>query len=220
MIKILVIEKHPGSAAGVTAALTENGFSAESVPAGTPAAQLRCISCALVACELAAAADAECSAFLRGCRAPLLWIAEPSELPRTVRSFRMGREDYVVRPACTAELLARVRMLMRCAGIDPGRVLRAGSLFLDADARAAVADGAEIQLTAREFNILFGLLSSPGKVYTRRELMRLYWEEDSTTSPRAVDVYMARLREKFASCRGFRLVTVYGTGYKAVLSEN
>ena len=141
---------------------------------------------------------------------------EQNELPKSVRNFRMGMEDYVVKPVGTTELLARIHMLMRCAGIDTGKKLHIGSLCLDADARAALVDGKEIPLTMREFDILFGMLSAPEKVFTRKELMSRYWGEESKTSPRAVDVYMTKLREKFSVCKDFQIVTVHGVGYKAV----
>ena len=148
-----------------------------------------------------------------------MWIIHPEDLPTPIRNFRMGLEDYIVIPVEAAELLARIHMLMRCAGIDTGRKLTVGTLFMDADARIAIADGQEIQLTMREFDLIFGLLSAPEKAFTRKELMQKYWDEDSTTSPRAVDVYMTKLREKFSPCHSFQIVTVHGVGYKAVLQN-
>ena len=70
----------------------------------------------------------------------------------------------------------------------------------------------------REFNLLYKLLSYPKKTFTRSQLMEEFWDVDSTSSLRTVDVYMAKLREKFASCKDFSIVTVHGLGYKAVLS--
>ena len=102
---------------------------------------------------------------------------------------------------------------------DTGRKLTVGDLYLDADARVAVANGEEVPLTMREFNILFGLLSEPEKAFSRQELMQKYWDEDSKTNQRAVDVYMTKLREKFSDCNDFRIATVHGIGYKAVITN-
>ena len=82
---------------------------------------------------------------------------------------------------------------------------------------AVTVTGEEIPVTVREFNILFKLLSYPNKSFTRNYLMDEFWGLDSNTSLRAVDIYIAKLREKFSQCIGFKIVTIHGLGYKAVL---
>ena len=82
---------------------------------------------------------------------------------------------------------------------------------------SAEIDGEEIGLTTREFNIIYKLLSYPKKTFSRAQLMDEFWGVDSDTSLRAVDVYVAKLRDKLSACDGFRIVTVRGLGYKAVL---
>ena len=218
MIKLLVIEKENGSLSDVCTDLENNGFHVETVCSDSiSATQLRCISYALLLCDLTSGGKKEIKTFLQNQKSPVLWLSVQTELPLTCKSFRMGMEDYVVMPVGTVELLARIHMLMRCAGIDTGRKLTIGSLFLDADARIAVVDGREILLTMREFDIVFGLLSAPERAFSRKELMQKYWGEESRTSPRAVDVYMTKLRDKFSVCKDFQFVTVHGIGYKAVL---
>ncbi|MBQ3572233.1 MAG: winged helix-turn-helix transcriptional regulator, partial [Clostridia bacterium] len=83
--------------------------------------------------------------------------------------------------------------------------------------RTATVNGEEIALTVREFDILFRLLSYPKKTFTRSTLKADFWDYDSSATSRTVDVYMAKLREKTADCDGFKIVTVHGLGYKAVL---
>ncbi len=78
-------------------------------------------------------------------------------------------------------------------------------------------DGQEINLTTREFNIIYKLLSYPKKTFSRAQLMDEFWGVDSDTSLRAVDVYVTKLRDKLSACDGFKIVTVRGLGYKAVL---
>ena len=94
-----------------------------------------------------------------------------------------------------------------------------GSLTLDADAVSAISDGKEIQLTAREFNLIYKLLSYPNKTFTRVQLMDEFWDADSNATPRAVDVYITKIRDKLsaAGCSGFEIATVHGLGYKAVV---
>lgn len=88
---------------------------------------------------------------------------------------------------------------------------------MDADERTAYLDREEIPMTNREFQILYKLLSYPKKTFTRTQLMDEFWDADTETAPRAVDVYMTKLRSKLAGCHDFELVTVHGLGYKAVL---
>ncbi|MDE5748827.1 MAG: winged helix-turn-helix domain-containing protein, partial [Acetatifactor sp.] len=95
--------------------------------------------------------------------------------------------------------------------------LEIGKLVLDADERTAVLGDEEISLTMREFNILYKLLSYPKKTFTRTQLMDEFWDADTGTAPRAVDVYMTKLRDKFSDCDEFEIVTVHGLGYKAVV---
>ena len=97
------------------------------------------------------------------------------------------------------------------------RKIKAGDLELDADAMSAVVNGRETPLTTREFNILYKLLSYPNKTFSRAQLMDEFWGVDSETTLRAVDVYVTKLRDKFSDCSGFKIVTIRGLGYKAVL---
>ena len=106
---------------------------------------------------------------------------------------------------------------LRRARIASSHRLEAGGLVLDADERTAYLDGTEIPLTHREFNILYKLLSYPKKAFTRTQLMDEFWDVETSTAPRAVDVYITKLRDKFSGCDAFEIVTVRGLGYKAVL---
>ena len=89
--------------------------------------------------------------------------------------------------------------------------------MLDAEEHTAYLDGEEVPLTVREFNLIYKLLSYPRKTFTRSQLMDEFWDGDSSSGLRTVDVYMTKLRSKFADCGDFEIVTVHGLGYKAVL---
>ena len=148
---------------------------------------------------------------------PILFMSAKDDLPSKQRGFRLGIDDYMVKPIELDELLLRVRALLRRANIEMDRKLTVGNLVLDADAMAASVDGEEIAVTTREFNILYKLLSYPNKTFSRAQLMDEFWGVDSETSLRAVDVYITKLRDKFSVCDGFEIRTVRGLGYKAVL---
>ncbi|MCL1828519.1 MAG: response regulator transcription factor [Oscillospiraceae bacterium] len=148
---------------------------------------------------------------------PILFMSAKDDLPSKQRGFRLGIDDYMVKPLELDELLLRVRALLRRANIETDRRIKAGDLELDADAMSAAVKGEEIAVTTREFNILYKLLSYPNKAFSRSQLMDEFWGIDSETTLRAVDVYVTKLRDKFSDCTGFRIVTVRGLGYKAVL---
>ena len=150
-------------------------------------------------------------------RIPILFMSARDDLPSKQKGFQLGIDDYMVKPVDLDELALRVRALLRRANIEMERKITVGNLVLDADGMSAEVDGEEISLTNREFNIIFKLLSYPKKTFSRAQLMDEFWDIDSDTSLRAVDVYMTKLRNKLSGCDGFRIVTVRGLGYKAVL---
>lgn len=148
---------------------------------------------------------------------PILFMSARDDLPAKQRGFRIGIDDYMVKPIELDELLLRVRALLRRANIEMERKITVGNLQLDADAMSAEIDAEEIRLTTREFNIIYKMLSYPKKTFSRAQLMDEFWGVDSETSLRAVDVYVTKLRDKLSDCDGFEIVTVRGLGYKAVL---
>ncbi len=150
-------------------------------------------------------------------RIPILFMSAKDDLPSKQKGFRLGIDDYMVKPIELAELEMRVRALLRRANIEAARKLTVGNLTMDADAMTVTLDGAEVPFATREFNILYKLLSYPNKTFTRAQLMDEFWGLDSETSLRAVDVYITKLRDKCAACDGFAIKTVRGLGYKAVL---
>lgn len=150
---------------------------------------------------------------------PILFMSARDDLSSKQRGFRLGIDDYMVKPIELDELLLRVRALLRRANIEAERKITVGNLMLDADAVTAEINGEEVALTTREFNLIYKLLSYPKKTFSRAQLMDEFWGIDSETSLRAVDVYVTKLRDKLSDCDGFKIVTVRGLGYKAVLSD-
>ena len=148
---------------------------------------------------------------------PILFMTARDDFAAKQQGYRLGVDDYMVKPIDLNELLLRIGALLRRAKIATSRKLSVGSFTMDADEHTAYLDGEEIPLTTREFNLLYKLLSYPKKTLTRNQLMDEFWSVDSASGTRTVDVYMAKLRAKLAACEDFEIVTVYGLGYKAVL---
>lgn len=148
---------------------------------------------------------------------PLLFMTARDDFAAKRRGFQSGIDDYMVKPIDLDELLLRIGALLRRAKIANSRKLEMGALRLDADERTVYLNDEEIPLTVREFNLLYKLLSYPKKTFTRSQLMDEFWEGDTSSGLRTVDVYMTKLRNKFSGCNDFEIVTVHGLGYKAVL---
>ncbi len=148
---------------------------------------------------------------------PILFMTARDDIASKQRGFRIGVDDYMVKPIDLDELFLRIGALLRRAKIAASRKLEIGNFLMDADEHTAYLGEEEIPLTNREFSILYKLLSYPKKTFTRQQLMDEFWDADTETAPRAVDVYMTKLRSKLAHCEDFEIKTVHGLGYKAVI---
>ena len=148
---------------------------------------------------------------------PILFMTARDDLAAKQKGYRIGIDDYMVKPIELEEMLLRIGALLRRARIAASKKLTIGSFSMDMDEHAAYLGGNEIPLTAREFDILYKLLSYPKKTFTRQQLMDEFWDSDTTSSTRTVDVYMTKLRSKLADCTDFEIKTVHGLGYKAVI---
>lgn len=148
---------------------------------------------------------------------PILFMTALDDKPSKQYGYKIGIDDYVVKPFDAEILMLRVGALLRRANIERSRELTAGNLRMNKDEHTAYVNGEELPLTVREFDLLFKLLSFPKRTFSRSQLMDEFWDYDSSATSRTVDVYMAKLREKTSACDGFEIVTVHGLGYKAVL---
>ena len=148
---------------------------------------------------------------------PILFMTARDDFASKQRGYRVGIDDYMVKPIDLDELFLRIGALLRRAKIASSRRLEVGNFVMDADEHMAYLDGEEIILTTREFSLLYKLLSYPKKTFTRTQLMDEFWDVDTASGPRTVDVYMTKLRAKLSDCTSFEIVTVHGLGYKAVI---
>ena len=148
---------------------------------------------------------------------PILFMTARDDIASKQRGFRIGVDDYMVKPIDLDELFLRIGALLRRSKIAASKKLVVGNFVMDADEHTAYLAQEEIPLTNREFSILYKLLSYPKKTFTRQQLMDEFWDADTETAPRAVDVYMTKLRGKLIDCDDFEIKTVHGLGYKVVL---
>lgn len=147
---------------------------------------------------------------------PILFMTARDDFASKQRGYRVGIDDYMVKPIDLDELFLRIGALLRRAKIASSRQLTVGSFTMDVDEHTAYLNDEEIPMTMREFNLLYKLLSYPKKTFTRIQLMDEFWDADTASGPRTVDVYMTKLRSKLSECKDFEIVTVHGLGYKAV----
>lgn len=148
---------------------------------------------------------------------PIIFMTARDDLTSKTKGFRAGADDYMIKPIDLDELYLRIGALLRRAKIVSSRKLEVGNFIMDVDEHTAYLGDEEIPMTTREFSLLYKLLSYPKKTFTRSQLMEEFWDADTETAPRAVDVYMTKLRSKLSKCNDFEIVTVHGLGYKAVL---
>ena len=126
---------------------------------------------------------------------PVIFLtARASETDRIV-GLELGANDYVVKPFFVRELIARIKLQFRQQA-PPGRILQAGGVELDSTSRQVRLDGEPLALTATEFRLLEFMMSRPGVVFSREQLLNAVWGQDRAITDRAVDVYVLRLRQK------------------------
>ena len=150
---------------------------------------------------------------------PILFMTAMDDLEAKKRGYELGIDDYMVKPIDTQELLLRVGALLRRSQIVSERKLVVGNTVLAYDSLTATTPEGEIELPQKEFYILYKLLSYPGKIFTRSQLMEEFWGADSDSAERTVDVHITRIRDKFKNNEDFEIVTIRGLGYKAVKKQ-
>ena len=148
---------------------------------------------------------------------PIVFMTAKDDKPSKMYGYKLGIDDYITKPFDIDVLVLKIAALLRRAKIEKERTVAVGNCVMNAEERTVSIDGEERPFTAREFDLLFKLLSYPKKTFSRSKLMEEFWDYDSSATSRTVDVYMAKLREKTQDCTGFEIVTVHGIGYKAVL---
>lgn len=146
---------------------------------------------------------------------PILIVTAKESLEDKRQGFQAGADDYMVKPVDFEEMLLRVAALLRRAQAVAEHNLKFGNVEIDYDALTVTIGETATQIPKKEMQLLFKLLSTPNKTFTRRQLMDEIWGPDSDADERTVDVHIKRLREKFSEAEDFSIVTVRGLGYRA-----
>jgi DNA-binding response OmpR family regulator len=147
---------------------------------------------------------------------PVLMVTAKQTPDDKYRGFSSGTDDYITKPFDNTELLLRIQALLRRAHIIYERKIRVGGVVFDYDGLTVKRGKETINLPPKEFYLLYKLMSYPGKIFTRFELMNEIWGYETSSADTTVNVHINRLRKRFESFSEFDIVTVRGLGYTAV----
>ena len=151
-----------------------------------------------------------------GCTIPILMVSAKQSPIDKRKGFIIGTDDYMTKPVDEEEMVLRVGALLRRSKIVNERKLTVGTTTLYYDSFSVHTAQGDQELPQKEFLLLFKLLSYPGKIFTRRQLMDEIWDMESESDERTVDVHISRLRDRYRNSPDFEISTVRGLGYKAV----
>lgn len=149
------------------------------------------------------------------CKLPILIVTAKDQIEDMETAFRAGTDDYLVKPFNMKEMILRVNALLRRAQIANEKKLTVGEFLLDYHTLTVHYKNEEMILPAKEFYLLFLLLSNQGKIFTRLELLDQIWGMDTRVDERTVDAYIKKVRRKFETYEDFSILTIRGLGYMA-----
>jgi len=151
---------------------------------------------------------------------PVLLITAKGSYDDKNKGFSSGADDYMVKPIDIKELVLRVNALLRRSKITNERQLRIADVTLDADTLRVIKGADAYTLSPKEFYLLFKLLSYPGRVFTRFEIMSEVWGYDSESDEKTINVHISKLRARFENWTEFEILTIRGLGYKAIVKDD
>lgn len=147
---------------------------------------------------------------------PVLMITAKDGFEDMRRGFVSGTDDYMVKPVNVNEMVLRVQALLRRAQMISERRQVIGNTVMEIDSLTVTTETESLILPQKEFMLLYKMAASPGKIFTRHQLMDDIWGYDNESDTHTVDVHIGRLRERFRDSRDFKIVTMRGVGYKVV----
>lgn len=148
---------------------------------------------------------------------PVLFLTAKSTFEDKRLGFELGIDDYVTKPIDYEELLLRIKALLRRANISNKMKITIGSFTMDENDYSVISNNTQIELTKKEFELLFKLLSYPNKVMTKMQLLEDIWGYDSTSSEDTIKTHINKIRNKLKDVNEFEIISVKGLGYKTVL---
>jgi len=226
MFRVLVVEDDKNTRKLMEAVLSQNGY--EPVPAcdGVEALEIldkKHIDLILLDIMMPRMDGYEFTEIIRGNPAlgdiPILMVTAKETPADKKKGFIIGTDDYMVKPVDEDEMILRIAALLRRSRIVNEHRLIVGGTLLDYDSFSVSSEGYISQLPRKEFLLLYKLLSYPGKIFTRRQLMDEIWDLESDTDERTVDVHVNRLRDRFKDNKDFQIITVRGLGYKSATNK-
>jgi len=214
--RVLVVDPDADLRAPVVSALAEAGFEVETADDGTSAIRSVATSrpdLVLMETELSGTDGFSAARKMRASDGvPIVFLTSAAGDEARLTGFAVGADDYVVKPALPAELVARVRAVLRRSHLLPRSVWRVGGLVVDEDAHTVTMNGAPIELTALEFSILAVLCRTPGRVISKVQLLTEVWGFDHYAL-NVVEVHISSLRRKLEA-HGDRIIhTLRNVGY-------
>ncbi len=223
-MRVLVVDDEKALVKGIKFNLEMDGFEVETAYDGEEAVEkVRAGGIDLIIMDLMMPKKSGLDACLEirsFSKLPIIMLTAKSEDNDKIIGFEYGADDYVTKPFNILELKARVRALLRRSAPSdsaqaPASVLVSGPYRLDTEQRVAFRDGQEIELTAREFDLVELLMRNPGKVFSRDALLKLVWGADYQGDIRTVDVHIRRIREKMEAdpAEPVKIMTKWGVGY-------
>ena len=221
MIHILVVDDDKSTRMFLSAVLKKNGYTVSTACNGEEALELmdvEHIDLVVLDIMMPKMDGYEFTRVIREAQnnLPILMVSAKQLPSDKHKGFLVGTDDYITKPIDDEEMLYRIKALLRRAKIASERKITIGDVVLDYDSMT-VSRGEEVQeLPQKEFLLLYKLLSYPGKIFTRIQLMDEIWGADSDTGWETVTVHIGRLRRRFDGWQEFSIESVRGLGYKAV----
>nr|WP_246459271.1 response regulator transcription factor [Puniceicoccus vermicola] len=218
-VKILLVEDEIKIREWVTKALRENGFVVDPVGEGNEAYQLlqtRSYDGAILDIMLPGRDGLSLLKSLRreGNNLSVVVLSARGEWGERVEGLNLGADDYLPKPFHIDELIARLRAVCRRSQGDHLNVVEAGPVRINVATREVLVLGEKLELTAREFSLLEMLVRSPGRVFTRTQILDRVWDYDFDPQTNLVDVYVKRLRQHLGEPSRDFIETVRGVGYR------
>ena len=221
MLKILIAEDDQELCQLFSHVLTKNGYVVKGVSNGKEAlSAMECDYFDLIISDIMMPKmdGYEFVRLLResGNQTPVMMITARDAFDDMRQGFLSGTDDYMVKPINVNEMVLRVGALLRRSQMIHDRRQTIGSTVMELDSLTVTWKGESQTLPQKEFMLLYKMISYPGKIFTRHQLMDEIWGYDNESDTHTVDVHIGRLRERFRDNPDFKIVTIRGVGYKAV----
>jgi two-component system copper resistance phosphate regulon response regulator CusR len=223
-MSLLLVEDDPNIVLSLSLALTNAGFKVESASDGREGLDLALhykYELILLDCNLPRLSGFEIVKKLRAekCATPIIILTVLGELNDKVELFNLGADDYLIKPFALAELLARIRALLRRPRQIQGEILKIGNLELDPDKFLVTKNNTRVHLSSREFSLLEYLLANKGKFISRQNILEKIWDENADPFSNTVEVHIMNLRKKLETKDEHYIFTASNRGYKIDLQK-